>query len=96
MTIVNATKFVGFRTITKELAKDWDLGALLQGVLKKPDKPDKKMIPVILGEKMVKIQRKWSLNQEKVGKSNTNIEKRYRHRHFNMVPFTFLSRNFIC
>lgn len=46
---------VGFRTITKELAKDWGLGALLQGVLKKPDKPDKKMIPVILGEEISRV-----------------------------------------
>lgn len=43
---------IGFGSITKELAKEWNLGSLLQTALNNPDKTDKKQVPVFLGDRL--------------------------------------------
>ena len=48
---------VGFNTITKELAREWDLGGLLVETLEKPKNPSRKVAAVNLGESISKAVR---------------------------------------
>lgn len=51
---------IGFGSITKGLAKEWNLGSLLQSVLNNPDKTDMKQIPIFLGDRLSReIGRGW-------------------------------------